>query len=212
MKYLIKLLPFLIALPLSTHAQKMFSHQKIDFGVKLGVNIANLSNSDAYTATSIIGVHSGLFLKIPMYKKFSFQPELCFMGNGSELVYNNIILGSVRYNLSYLQLPILVDYKIFDFLHVQAGPYISRLLTTKIFDTKTNNAFNFEQNLSDNDFNKFDVGLIGGASFHWQSLSIGARYNLGVLQVANDVSISGTNYSFANGSNRVASIFIALVP
>lgn len=201
-----------LALPNALQAQQSASTRKIDFGVKIGVNIAKLHASNTYSEKNIIGIYSGIFIRMPLYHNFLFQPELCFMGNGSELVYNNIILGAVKYNLSYLQLPILVDYKLFDYLHLQAGPYVSRLLNTDIANTKTNNSFNFEQNIAYADFNKYDAGLIGGASFHWKMLTVGARYNLGLVQAANEKSISGNNYSFANGTNRAASIFVALMP
>jgi hypothetical protein len=207
------ILGLMLTSPISLVAQNIITKDKIQFGIKLGVNVATLNTKSTTTEESIIGINSGFMIRIPCRPQLAIQPELCFMGNGSLLTYNNDdIIGKVQYNLNYIQLPVLVDYTLNRYLHFQAGPYASFLLTSDVDNSSPSNIFNFEKNITYSDFNTFDFGFIGGTSLHYRDISLGFRYNLGLVKVANDKSILGKQYSFADGTNRVASVYIALIP
>jgi Outer membrane protein beta-barrel domain len=213
MSILSKVFIILFTIPFPLFAQDIAVDKEIKFGIKLGANFANLNTKNTISNSNIVGVNSGILLQIPISKKINIQPEVCFMGNGAVLTFNNSeIIGAVKYGLSYLQVPVLIDYTLHKFIHLHAGPYVSYLLASDIKNNESNNLFNFETNIQNPDFNTFDVGLIGGASLHVQNISLGVRYNLGLLAVANNKTILSKQYDFANGSNRVASIYLCLVP
>jgi Outer membrane protein beta-barrel domain len=213
MKNIFFKLTLFLLMPVALMAQGVYPNSDVKLGIKLGVNFANLIGANSTSSKSIVGVNSGLVINFRINNTISFQPEICYMGNGSTLSLNNdVTYGSAKFNINYLQLPILMDYKLNRFIHLQAGPYVSYLLSANIENSLPLQSFDFKNNIHYSDFNKVDLGFIGGASFHIQDVSIGCRYNIGFLKVADDKTISGNQYHFANGINSVASIYMALTP
>src|ERR1700743_975230 len=76
---------------------------------KGGLNLTNLYSGNASTDNLKPGFDAGVFAKLPITKGFSIQPELLYSLKGAKDTYNNFVQGSgeYRFNLGYMELPVL---------------------------------------------------------------------------------------------------------
>ena len=152
---------------------------KAQFGVKGGLNLANLQSPNTdYDSKS--GLHAGLLAHIHVTNHFAVQPELMYSCQGTEYRNANQIF---RTNLSYLNLPVLAQYMLGTGFRLQTGPQIGLLLDAKSkvkdSDTKTDVEDNFKST---------DFSWAFGASYLTNSgFGVDARYNLGLSNI-NDAS------------------------
>jgi hypothetical protein len=177
------------------------------FGVKGGINLSNLYEDEADDENVKLGFNLGLYAKLPVTRGFSIQPELIYSGKGSKLTYNNILLGKgeYRFNLNYVELPVLAVINLGKNLNLQAGPYIAYLASANIKDMDNNGNITGATDLKADNFNRFDYGVAGGLGLDVQNFTIGARYNYG-LQEIGDEGVSGR--LTRNSKNSVLSVFI----
>lgn len=140
--------------------------QDMKFGVKAGVNFANLGG-DAETSGSRTGFHVGGLAEFKLSEQFSIQPELVYSMQGAK----EEILGEefdVKYD--YLNIPIMAKYYLMEGLSLHAGPQIGFLMSAKADD----------EDIKDGT-NSIDFGIAGGAEYE---LSMGvffqARYYAGL--------------------------------
>lgn len=178
-------------------------------GFKGGVNFTNVGTTTGVTNKSLTGVHFGLFAKLPITNSFAVQPELYFTTKGGELTYQNVVVdGTAKFNLNYIEVPVLAVFKIFPGFNFQVGPYASYLVSSNV--TNVNDVtFNFEDNIQSGDFNKFDTGLMAGFGIDIKSVEIGVRYNFGLLKVGKDKTYLGTNYIFPDGKNSAINAYVS---
>src|SRR4030095_4562128 len=98
----------------------------LKLGVKGGVNFSNLYVDDVDDENMKAGLNLGLFAKIPITKRLSFQPEILYSSKGSKITYNNILgSGTYRFNLNYVEVPLLAVVNIAGPLNLQAGGYVA---------------------------------------------------------------------------------------
>lgn len=179
------------------------------FGVKGGVNFSNLASSDTKEKKTITGVNLGLFAKLPLTKSFAIQPEIYFTTKGSELTYQNVFVdGTARYELNYIEVPVLLVFNLTNNFNFQLGPYASYLVSSKVKNV-SDISFNFEDNIDSGDFNKFDTGIAVGFGYETKSIGFGIRYNLGLVTVGKEKTYLGTNYIFPDGKNGVINLFLS---
>src|SRR5690606_13749214 len=74
----------------------------IQFGVKGGVNLANVTSDDVGDSDQLTSFHLGLFLEIPISERFSFQPEVLYSGQGFS-AFND----EAEYKMDYIQVPLM---------------------------------------------------------------------------------------------------------
>jgi hypothetical protein len=185
------------------------------FGVKGGVNFSQLfvDNIDVEDQSMKVGIHGGLWAKVPMGEFFALQPELLYTNNGSRVAYRTSnaigIQGrEVRYNLNYIQLPLLASATLGP-ISLHAGPYASYLIGANIKDLEVDNAVNptLVAELNEKDFHRVDYGLAGGIAIDIKGFQLGGRYNFGLREISNSgLSSQLTN----NAKNSVAQIYIAV--
>lgn len=90
----------------------MVSAQDISFGIRAGVNFQNINgkqmDGDKLENNLMHGFHGGINVDIPVAPEFYIQPGLLFSTKGAKLSeYNgDIIEGSAKLHLSYLEIPI----------------------------------------------------------------------------------------------------------
>jgi hypothetical protein len=156
---------------LSVHAQS------VQFGVKGGVNLATFSGKDATGATTLVGFHGGGLVSLPISSDFSVQPEVLYSMQGAK---DPSAGGQI--NLSYINVPVLAKYTIFQGFSVEAGPQAGFLLSAKA------EAGGFSADIK-SQMQSFDFSAVLGASYI-TSANVGfdARYNLGITSVAKDNS------------------------
>ena len=179
-------------------------------GIKGGVNLSNLYVDDVKDENMKVGINIGLFSKIPMTRGFSIQPELLYSNKGSKLTYDNIIAGEgeYRFNLNYVELPVLAVVNLTKNINIHAGPYVSFLTSANVKDLKSDGTENKVTDLKADNFNRFDYGLAGGIGFDFQNFTLGARYNYGLGEIGKSGTLSGELTKDSKNSN--VSLYIGI--
>jgi len=97
------------------------------FGLKAGVNIASLHGEESNT-DSKVGFHAGGLAHIHLNRQWAIQPELLFSTQGGE----QTILGTKqKYNLNYIDVPVLLQFMFDNGFRLQAGPQVGFLMSAK---------------------------------------------------------------------------------
>lgn len=196
--------------PLTIKAQVTDAPRSSRFGVKAGVNFANLQTKNADNSL-LTGINIGVFGKIPILKMVAFQTELYFTSKGSEVTYKGAFAnGTARFKLNYMEVPLLLVVNINDNINVHFGAYGSYLINGKVKNASTIDVFDFEKQIDTDDFNNFDAGIAAGVGLDLGAVSLGLRYNHGLKKVGNEKQYSGTAYTFPDAKNRVLNLYLAL--
>jgi hypothetical protein len=154
------------------------------FGVKGGLNLANVSGLDEWVGVEgdmAVKFGGGVFLNYAVTEAFSIQPELLYMMAGSK--FNFFI--DVNFNLAYFEIPLLAKYSIpmegaFS-PNFFAGPYVGFLMSSKL------EASGEEEDMKD--YTKStDFGLMFGAGFDYAvgsgAITFDVRYSLGLTSIS----------------------------
>lgn len=180
------------------------------FGVKGGVNFSNIYSEDIDDNNVLTSFNAGLFATFPVGDILSVQPEILYSRKGGELVYNNaFVSGTAQFKLNYIEVPVLLKVNITDNLNVHAGPYFAYLIDAQETNDASGDAFDYETNYDNDDFNKFDVGISGGIGFDFNSIGIGARYNYGFTTIGKEREFAGTTYTYPDGKNSSLSLYVS---
>jgi Outer membrane protein beta-barrel domain len=170
------------------------------FGVKGGLNLANISISPSQTGVepkSIISFHAGIVLDAPLSESISIQPNLLFSQKGykaSFAISTTSIEGKATIN--YLEIPINVVYHATEALSIGAGPYLGYALSGTSTTTTTTNGQS-KTDTKDADFDKdikrLDFGLNVTAGYEViEGLIVSANYSLGLANINADTSTTST--------------------
>ncbi|SHI54215.1 porin family protein [Pseudozobellia thermophila] len=174
-----KKLVFIFTLMLSTY---QVSAQDFGFGVKAGLNIANIGGSNYYgnlgSFGSKVSFHLGGVAEIPISEKMAIQPELLYSSQGTKWSYGS---NGDNLTLDYVNLPILGKYYIIEGLSAEAGPLVGFLISDNVDD--------------EDRFKKLDVAFAIGASYKLNAnIFFSLRYNKGIANInGSDVSGSSQN-------------------
>jgi len=179
-------------------------------GIKAGVNLSNLYIDNVEDENMKVGLNAGVFAKIPLTKGFSIQPELLDSSKGTKATYDNILVGQgeYRFNLNYVELPVLAVINLSKNINIHAGPYVSYLAAANIKDLDSDGTEHNVTDLKADNFNRFDYGLAGGIGFDFQNFTVGARYNYGLHDVGKSGTLSGELTKDSKNSN--VSFYIGL--
>jgi Outer membrane protein beta-barrel domain len=158
--------------------------QGFKFGVKGGVNIGKVDGK-AFKQEFRYGYHAGVFAEIKVNKKWSIQPEVLWnqsntsSANKLDTLYTTLLNTNNFKNikLNYLSIPVLLNYKVSNFLTLQAGPQFGILV---------NQNRNLLQNGGDA-FKKGDLSLLGGVQLKVLGVRLSGRYAIGLNDI-NDVT------------------------
>ena len=180
-------------------------------GIKGGVNFSTLYAENVDDTKMLTGINLGLFAKLPLSDHFALQPELYYTMKGAEVKYNNFFVdGTARFNLNYIELPLLLVINITDFVNIHVGPYAAYLISGKAKNESNINLFDFEENLDTDDYNKFDLGIAAGVGLDFNAISLGLRYNHGTTTIGKEETFLGTTYTFPDAKNGVLSLYLSL--
>ena len=183
---------------------------KLKFGVKGGVNFSNLYTEDVDDNNVLTGFNLGLFARLPITQTFAIQPELSYTTKGAELVYNNAFVnGTSTFKLNYLELPVLLVINLSENFSVHGGPYVAYLIDGAATNNSQGTLFDVENNLDNDDYNKFDTGLSFGIGYDTNKIGFGVRYNYGLQKVGKERNFNGTNYTFPDGKNSAINLYLS---
>jgi len=163
------------------------------FGIKGGVNLTNMFVDDVDDENMKVGFNAGFFAKLPVTRGLSIQPELLYTSKGAKLTYDNIIEGEgeYRFNLNYIELPVLAVVNVAKNFNLHVGPYVSYLAEANIKNLDDDGDMDDIADLNTDNFNRWDYGLVGGLGIDISNFTIGARYNYGLKEVGKSGSLAG---------------------
>lgn len=184
------------------------------FGIKAGFNLSNLytESGEADDKKMLGGFNAGVFAKLPIAKFLAIQPELYFTTKGAQINYKNAFVdGDARFRLNYIELPVLLVVNINQNFNIHGGPYAGYLVNSSVSNKSNASAFDFEKNLNNDDYNRFDAGLAVGAGLDIGAVGIGARYSYGFTKVGKERTFpGGQSYTFPNAQNGVLNVYLSL--
>jgi hypothetical protein len=182
-------------------AQSMLTRPRA--GIKGGLNASNLYVDDVNDENARLGFNVGLFGELISTEAFGLQAELLYTTKGSKNVYDNPIDQEIKYNLNYLELPLLAVFKI-GAVDLHLGGYGSYLLDANI---------KYEGDLADgtdeidkDNLNSWDYGLLAGVGINFGAMQIGARYNYGLVKIADS---KAARTLIGDSKNSCAQLFVA---
>ena len=155
--------------------------QSIHAGIKVGSNINKISGQ-SFKDEFTYGYHAGAFVQLGLGRKWSIQPEVLYNQVNTDTANRFSELYKLSPNkisnikLSYLSIPVLLNYNLGDNFTLQAGPQFGILLDQN-------------RNLLENGkdaFSKGDFSMLGGVQIKISSLRIYGRYSVG-LNNLNDI-------------------------
>ena len=207
--YTLLLLTALIATPLVSYAQMDDSR----IGIKGGLNISNFYRDNVGDQNARFGFNIGLFTELAVGESFSIQPELLLSTKGNRATYGNSggvpdivgVEGDVKSNLTYIDIPVLAKVTFGEIINVHVGPYASYLIGASI--SGDGDLGTGSEELNRDNFKAWDYGLAAGLGVDLEAVTIGARYNLGLVNVA---KTEAAELILKNSKNSVLQFYVAV--
>jgi hypothetical protein len=175
------------------------------YGIKGGFNASNLYVDDVNDENARYGFNAGLYGQVLATESFAIQPELLYSTKGSKVDYSNIVDETVTYNLNYLDLPVLAVFKLGKAAEIHLGPYASYLLHANI--SYKGDIANGTDEINKDNLKSYDFGLVGGFGLNFGAVQVGARYNYGLVKIADS---DAARTMLGDSKNSCAQLYLAL--
>lgn len=161
-----------------SQAQRVRTHVRttspVAFGIKGGLNIANLQIENSSGLTSLTSFYAGGLAHIHIGTDLALQPEVVFSEQGAKQTVNNV---EYKYKLNYVNIPLLLQYMFTSGFRLETGPQLGFLVSGK------QKAGSTETDIKGN-FKSTDFSWVFGLGYLTSSkLGFDARYNLGVSDI-----------------------------
>jgi hypothetical protein len=150
--------------------------QNATFGLKGGLNVSTLSNTNGSDYGSKPGLHAGLLAHVHLSPTVAIQPEVMYSSQGTKYTAGTTehVLG-----LDYVNIPVQFQYMFSNGFRLQTGPQVGFLVNVKdkVNDVETGN-------FSSDDFKSVDFAWSAGLGYLTPSgLGVDARYNFGLSNI-----------------------------
>jgi len=197
----------------SSSSSTFFSTEKVEggvqFGIRAGLNFANMSFSNSeysVSPSSRTTFHVGVIADIPLMQSLYIQTGLYFQNKGCKNLDEDG--DGETYKPMYLEIPILASYR-YDFsdaaqLQINFGPYFAYGIGGKVetlYDGEDDEE-DFFGNYEDDDnagYKHFDMGLqIGAGITLSQHYYLGFAYQFGLVNIYDLPSNYDGDYSEKN--------------
>lgn len=143
------------------------------FGLKAGGNLTTLRGNSGLQSATRVGFHAGGFAAINLTGGLYVVPELQYSLQGNKQ-------ANAKLNLSYINMPWMLQYHSDGGFYAEVGPQAGLLLRARLRGTTDNEDVAAR-------FSSLDVsGCIGIGFKEVHGFGIGARYNLGLSNIAAD--------------------------
>ncbi|HEX7903167.1 MAG TPA: porin family protein [Chitinophagaceae bacterium] len=161
--------------------------QTFQFGVKAGANISNFTggNFDAVKKKALVGFHGGTYFRF-QFLRFALQGEAMISTQGAKI---DSVSGSYDWKLTYINIPVLAQYRFPTGFYVEAGPQVGFKISENIDNTTLK------------DFAKgLDLSAVAGFGIRAKKgLGIGGRYTVGLSKIGDFKPSNGIDPDFKNG-------------
>lgn len=149
--------------------------QHTELGLKVGYNGSNFTDNNGDDFKMYSSFHAGLLAHIHLNKVFALQPEIIYSGQGTKF---SVINTDYRYHLSYINIPVLLQFMTPGGFRIESGPQLGLLLSAS---AKSGNASSdIKSSFKSTDFSwAFGAGFITRSGFGFD-----ARYNLGLSDIS----------------------------
>lgn len=173
-------------------------------GIKGGLNVSNLYIDEVNDENARLGTHIGLYGQLASTDAFALQAELLFSTKGSLAQYTGFFDQEVKYNLNYLDLPLLGVFKIGETVEIHAGGYGGYLLNANI--SYDGDVANGVDEVDKDNLKPYDLGLLAGVGINVGAIQVGARYNYGLVKLADS---DASRAWLGDAKNSCAQLFVA---
>jgi len=174
-------------------------------GVKGGLNASNLYVDDVNDENARIGLHVGLYGQLAASEALALQAEILFSTRGSEDHYDDGVFNQeVKYNLNYIDVPLFLVLKAGDAVEFHLGGYGSYLVGANI--SYDGDLANGEDEIDRDHLKSYDLGLVGGVGVNFGAVQVGARYNYGLVELADS---DAARALIGDSKNSCAQLFVA---
>lgn len=158
--------------------------QKAQFGLKGGLNIANLNFKSETPSTSLVGINIGCFLDLKISGKFSIQPEVLYSTQGASIGVETEGVTINSFELNYINVPVIAKYYAAKNFSLEAGPQIGFLTKSTVNGTASGVTVDVDAKQL---FKSIDFGLNVGAGYDFtKKLSASLRYNFGFSNIGSE--------------------------
>ncbi|NDC82656.1 PorT family protein [bacterium] len=160
--------------------------EPIKFGVISRVNSFNfLSNSGLESTDADFGFSVGASASLDVDKRLSLRAEVNYVEAVSKGTYRLALLSSslpTKFNVIFVQVPLLAVYSIDPIVNVYGGGYVTSLISPKT------GAYSYES---------LSCGVIGGLELKLlENLTLDSRYTLGLTNFDKNSSSSLKGFEF----------------
>ena len=208
-------------LVLGVFAVSLFAQKKknFKFGVRGGISTTEISANELLVTNAEdmnrlklgiqeanYGYHFGLFAQANA-GSFFIQPEVLFNSNTVDfkvvdLTINEAVPEILNEKYQYLDIPVMVGFKLFNTLRLQGGP------VGHVFLNSSSDLVNIEG--YEEKFEQFTYGYQAGLGLDLRKFVIDLKYEGNFNNFGNHINIDGRAYEFNQAPTRlVASIGIA---
>jgi len=163
--------------------------QGLDFGVKGGVNVANVDVSGDGGGPSFdprIGLVAGGFVRMPLTSWLAVQGEGLYAEKGARFADTGV---DAKLLLTYLEVPVLARVRLSRLFYAAAGPSMGVLLRAR---ARTRFSGATEDIDVKDDVESFDFGIAMGGGIELGRLIIDGRYTLGLRDADADTTDAST--------------------
>ena len=155
--------------------------QGLHLGLKAGVNLAQITGR-SFNGGFQTGFSGGAFAELKINSRWDVQPEILYaqtqVTTSNEFYYASDPqfhgIPNRTISLNYIDVPILISFKLLPVLSIQAGPSFGFLMSTS------------ENIMVDNQdaFKTTDFSVVGGAQVNLSRVKLGARYSYGLSDIS----------------------------
>ena len=193
-----------LVLSFMTFTSAQAQEKTASYGFKGGLNFSNLYTDTVDDNNVLTGFNAGLYAKFPITNSIAIQPEISYTTKGAELVYDNTFAqGTAKFNVNYIEVPVLLVMNVTDNFNVHVGPYAAYMVSGKT--TNDSNFGSSQSELDTDDFNKVDAGISGGLGIDLDVVNFGVRYNYGLTKIGKDNS-----FISSDAKNSVLNVYVGL--
>ena len=155
----------------------VMAQDEAKFGLKGGLNVSTLNYNNDTDADWKTGFHVGGLAHIHLTPSFSLQPEVYYSSQGAKLPYTAD--EKMTLNLSYINVPFLLQYNFANGFRLQGGPQIGFLVG--VSDKVDGNELNLRKT---SDYKAVDISIPLGLSYlGYSGFGVDTRYNIGLTNV-----------------------------